>query len=305
MGKDKQSIKKEGLSRSVSRLFVLTAGCCWGISALFFSHLNAAGLNSVEALCIRMPFAVIVLFLVILAKDRSLFRIHLRDIPAFLGISIIGMVLFNYFYFTTMERTGVAVAVVFLYTSPAFTVLLSALFFKEKITLRKLAALLIIFAGCVCVSGILAGAPVLSFGGILFAVTSGLCYAGYSIFCRILLNHGLRPFTIGFYTFLLTTIFAPFFFDFSAFLGKLTPPVLGWGAGMGFFCAVIPYLLYSTGMKKIETGEAAMLVTSEPVVAALVGALFLGQPLTVASTCGVLLIVAGISVMNVRLKKKN
>lgn len=304
MEKEIKSIKKEGLSHGVSCLLVLLSGCCWGISALFFSHLSAGGLDSLEALCVRMPFAAVILFFILLVKDKSLFRIHLRDIPAFFGTSFVGMILYSFFYFTTMIRTSVAVAVVFLYTAPAFTVLLSALLFKEKITLRKLAALIIIFSGCVCVSGILSGAPILSIGGILFAVASGVCYAGYSVFCRILLNHGLRPFTVSFYTFLMAAVCTPFFVDFPALVAKLTPSLLGWGAGMGFFCASIPCLLYTSGMQNIETGEAGMLVTSEPVVAALTGALFLGEPLTVASACGVLLIICGISVMNLRLKKK-
>ena len=42
---------------------------------------------------------------------------------------------------------------ILLYTAPTFVVLLSALFWREKITKQKLLALIIAFFGCCCVAG--------------------------------------------------------------------------------------------------------------------------------------------------------
>lgn len=57
-------------------------------------------------------------------------------------------------YFHTIQASSMAVAAVLLYTSPAFVILLSALCFHEKITLQKLGALVVTFAGCVLVTGL-------------------------------------------------------------------------------------------------------------------------------------------------------
>ena len=79
---------------------------------------------------------------------------------------------------------------------------------------------------------------------------------------------------------------------------KITFSALCYGLGLGFFCCVLPYVLYNTGMRRIETGEAAMLATSEPVVASFVGVFLFAEPMTVPVVLGVMLIVMGILIMN-------
>ena len=55
------------------------------------------------------------------------------------------------------------------------------------------------------------------------------------------------------------------------------------------FCTVLPYLFYTYGMTRLETGKAAILVTVEPLVGTLVGCCLYGEPMTVVKAFGILL----------------
>ena len=54
-----------------------------------------------------------------------------------------------------MSMTSLSIAAVLLYTAPAIVMVISAVAFKEKITVQKISALLLALLGCVLVSGII------------------------------------------------------------------------------------------------------------------------------------------------------
>ena len=111
---------------------VLIAGILWGIINIFIKNLSAHGLDAFQISAIRMTVSVIVMFLFLLITDRSKFRISIKDIWIFACTGIISVVLFNTCYFYTMINSQASVAVVLLYTSPIFVMLISAVVFKEK-----------------------------------------------------------------------------------------------------------------------------------------------------------------------------
>ena len=70
--------------------------------------------------------------------------------------------------------------------------------------------------------------------------------------------------------------------------------------GLGLLCAVLPYLLYTKGLEQIEAGQASILATIEPFVAAAVGVIFFAEALTPVKIIGMGLIFAAIAVLNFR-----
>lgn len=68
----------------------------------------------------------------------------------------------------------------------------------------------------------------------------------------------------------------------------------------GLLCAVLPYLLYTKGLEHIEAGQASILATIEPFVAAAVGVIFFAEALTPLKIIGMGLIFATIAVLNIR-----
>lgn len=288
------------MSKCKCSLLVLGAGVLWGATGLFFRQLTAMGLNSPEIVLLRISFAALFLAAVLLWKDPKLFCIRWRQLPMLMGAGVCTFLAF-FCYFSALSNTTMAVACILLYTAPGFVVILSALLFKERITRRKAMALVLIFGGSVFSSGFFDTSQSITWGGLLWGVLSGLSYALYSVFSRFSLSRGCSGFTVSFYAMAFGAMVALCMVDLPTMAVKLTLPMLGWGMGIGGVCAMLPFLLYTLGMSGMETGEASMLSTVELVVAALLGVAVLSEPMTGFVTFGVVLILVGIGVMNVKL----
>ena len=75
---------------------------------------------------------------------------------------------------------------------------------------------------------------------------------------------------------------------------------IGGSLGLGLVCAVVPYLLYTKGLEQVEPGQASILATIEPFVAAIVGMLCFAEPMTFSKAIGMLLIFCSIVILNIR-----
>lgn len=278
---------------------ILTAAALWGGIGLFVRLLEKTGLDAMQIVAVRSFWAAAVMTAVLAVRDRTKLRIRLRDCWMFFGTGILSLALFNYCYFTAMRLTSLSVAAVLLYTAPVFVVLLSAVFFRERLTGRKLLALAMTVGGCVLVTGVLnAGSAAIRPLGILMGIGSGIGYALYSIFSRAALRRYSSE-TVTVYTFLFAAAGTlPF-----ARLDTAAAALLRWdttlgGIGIGVICCVLPYLLYTRGLTVIENGRASMIASLEPVVATLISVLVFGEPLGWMQLAGMLLIAAAILLLN-------
>ena len=127
--------------------YIILAAIFWGSMGIFVNSLAEFGLTTVQICLLRSAASLLFMGGLILVKDRSLFKIRLKDIWMFLGTGIVSYFLFNNCYFIAIRQVGVAVSSVLLYTSPIFVTLMSCLFFREKLTKRKMAALALILGG--------------------------------------------------------------------------------------------------------------------------------------------------------------
>lgn len=136
-------------------LYVIIAGICWGIIGVFTRRMSSAGFDSIQVTFLRNLVAALELFIVVIIKDKSSLKISLRDIWMFLGTGICSIAFFNVCYFKAIELTGLSIAAVLLYTAPAMVVVMSCIFFREKMNVRKIIALLLAFGGCIFTTGII------------------------------------------------------------------------------------------------------------------------------------------------------
>lgn len=278
---------------------VLLSGVLWGVISIFINKLSDAGFDSMQISCIRMITSAVMLTLFIAIKSPDLLKIKLRDVWMFVGTGIVSVVLFNTCYFYTMIHSQASVAVVLLYTSPVFIMVMSAVIFKERITIKKLTALLLTFAGCVLVAGVLGGGYRIAPFVILTGLCSGLFYALYTIFGRFALKK-YDTFTVTVYTFIFGMIG-------SIPTGKLTtsveiikanPTIIIFCVGIGLVSTVLPYVLYTWGLQRMESGKAAILVAVEPLVGALIGMTVYGEPHNALKLVGIGMIFCAIVLLN-------
>ena len=283
---------------------VLAAGTFWGTMGFFARSLYAVGFGPLEVAQTRITTGLILVGLYILLFNRSQFQVKLKDIWCFLGTGIVSLLLFSTCYFSALNYTSLAVAAILLYTAPFFVMLLSLLLFKEKMTGKKIFALLLAFTGCVLVSG-LGGNENFSWIGILLGLGSGLFYALYSIFGRYAINRGYGAWTMTFYTFLFCSIGCAFLCNWQVIGNAVMADssTLLWVLGLGFVTAFLPYLLYSYGLEKMESSKASILASVEPVVSALFGVFVFHETLSLVGVVGIILVLAAIVVLNKKAKK--
>lgn len=189
-------------------------------------------------------------------------KIRLRDLWYFIGTGIISLALFNWCYFTTIELSQASIAVVLLYTSPIFIMVLSAIFFRERINRRKVMALVMTFLGCVLVAGLLGGTYTLTPKVLLLGLGSGLFYGLYSIFGSVALRR-YDTLTVTAYTFLFASLGTLPMCGVGSMVEKLAAQPVGilWYLGISVLCTVAPYLLYTWGLSRMSNGQAAILAT--------------------------------------------
>ena len=279
-------------------IFILVAGISWGTIGIFTRNLALYGFSPRDIVLVRNFGSMLVMTVMFLIMDRSIFRIKLKHFPYFLGTGLVSVVLFTILYFSCQQHCSLAVSAILLYTSPVFVMVMSAIIWKDKITKQKLLALIITFAGCIFVSGVIGGSLSLTTIGLLTGLGSGFFYALYSIFGRFALQH-YKPYTVTYYTFVCAGIASLFVTSPAQVVSYVSSnaivPLLA--IGIVVICTVLPFMLYTKGLAEIESGKAAILASVEPVAAAFVGVIAFGEPLTMSIAMGLLCILAAVYIL--------
>ena len=288
-----------------SIIYIILAGCLWGIISIFVNILTGIGFTSLECVAIRTSIAALILFLYLLFTDKSKLKIQLKDIIYFIGTGIFSIVFFTYCYFEAIEVIGgAAIPALLLYTAPIFVMVLSAIFFKEKMTSRKVIALVMTFVGLGFVTGAFTGGENLSPMALVLGLGSGFGYALYSIFGKLVVDK-YDAVTITFYTFSVATIGAVPISGLTKDIGMVFSLKGIFAAiGLGFFSTALAFLLYTKGLGGIEAGKASILATVEPFVATIVGAFLFNEEFNIPKVTGMLLILFAICYLNFTKKDK-
>lgn len=293
--------------KKTASFLIILSGILWGTMGLFVRHLNDVGLGSMEIVALRNFLSVAILFPFTAIKDRQMLKIRLRNLWPLICSGIMSIVFFNYCYFSTIAQMNLSAAAILLYTAPVFVMLLSLVLFHERLTLHKILALILAFAGCCLVSGVLSAAKSLTLVGLLLGLGSGFGYALYSIFSRFSLNQGLRSITITDYTFLFAAVGSAFLVDFSSIINAFSKHGLPLLAFLILYCivtTVLPYLLYTAGLSFVENGSASVMASVEPVVATLIGLICFGETPTVSVLIGMLLVLSALVLINQKPREK-
>lgn len=265
------------------------------------------GLNEMQLVFLRTFFSALVLGIILLIKDKSLFKIRHKDLWLFAAAGILSIVLFNFCYYKTMSLTSLSVAAVLLYTAPFFVVIMSVCIFKQRLTVKKCAACVTAFVGCCLVTGAFGTGEKLSAAAIVFGLLTGFGYSLYTVFSRLLLDRGYNSYTITFYTFGFALLGCIPFTDFKSAASVCinAPAVVPVAFLMAVFNTVIPYLLYTVGLCGVDASIAPIIAMVEPVVATVIGAAVYAEPITLSGAAGILIVLASVSVLNFKGRVKN
>lgn len=289
-------------NNKLSYSFIAAAGICWGLTGACNRFITALGFSQNQIMFVRVGTSLVLMALILLIFDRKAFHIKIKDIWLFLGSGIASLALFGISYFHAMQLMSLSAAAVLLYMAPIFVVLLSALFFHERITVQKVIALVLIVVGAALTTGLIGSSVHISAKGILFGLLSAIGYALYSIFSRAALQRGYKANTITFYTFLFCTLASGALSGIPQTLQLVVSSgqSIFWTLCIGIVTCLLPYMLYTRGLRNVENGKASITASIELIVATLVSVFFFHESFLFVNFIGVCLVFAGIICVNVK-----
>ncbi|MDD6311274.1 MAG: DMT family transporter [Firmicutes bacterium] len=288
------------MTKNSATIIILISGVLWGTTSIFVKCMTPLGFSPAQIGIIRCVFSAAIMFCLILIRRPSALKICLRDIWIFIGTGLISNSLFNLCYFTTIARSEASIAVGLLYTSPIFVTVISAIVFKDKITKAKIIAVISTMVGCILLSGILSNSGGMTIGIFMVGIGAGFFYGLYSIFGRFAVKD-YSPLTITFYTFLFAAFGSIPYSNVPSIPGIITasPQLILWGIGIAIIGTIGPYVLYTIGLKYIESSKAAVFATMEPLTASLIGIFMFHEPVTTLKIIGILLIMLSTVILNI------
>ena len=243
---------------------------------------------------------------------RSLLHIHVSQIKFYTFYGLI-LALFNSIYNLSVKANGAAAATVLAYSSAGFTAILAWWFFREKLGLPKIVAIILSLIGCVMVSNAYTQEMwKLNPLGVSTGLLSGLLFAGYNLLCKEAARRKTNPWTAILYSFAFGSIFLMIFNLFSilpAAAGSFktllpTLPVNGWLVliVLAFVPTVLGFGLYNTSMNYLPASIVSLLATSEPAMTAVEAYIFLDERMTIIQIVGGLITLS--AVLLVQLEKE-
>lgn len=299
----KRKYRASGIFSNGQRLgftFVILAGVLWGTTGTLTKYIFAYGLDplTLAGLRIGISFLALIFFA---ALSGSRIGLKVSDLPFYLLFGAVSVALFNIFYLSAIQLTNVSMAVVLLYTAPAFSVLVARSVLREKLTCKKFVAVLLTITGVALMVGAYRpGQLAFSPAGILSGLGAGFTFGIYSVFTKEALRRGYGSLEI--------VILA--LGSGLLFLGVLRPPwvllplaqspLTLWllVLAVAVFCTMLPYILFAAGLRHLEAGKATLSAAVEPVVAIMLAVFLLGEALIVPQIAGVLLVLAAINIQS-------
>ncbi len=199
---------------------------------------------------------------------------------------------------------GVAVAAVLLYTAPAWVAVIAWRFLGERLTRTHLVALLLTLAGSALVAQIYQpGMLRLNGLGIMWGLLSGLTYGLWSVFNKIGVRH-TNPWTLQCYGMLVGSAVLLLFQPLAPLAGALqSPGTVVWLLLLALGPTVGASVAYAAGVRTVPVSVASLIATLEPVLAALLAYLVLGETLGTGQIAGGALILLAVWLLRPRANK--
>lgn len=283
----------------IGTLCAIGAAVCYGTNPLGALNLYAEGMNTPSVLFFRFGLAWLLIAALMLVKAlgrRESLRVSRREFFTLstLGLLFIGSSLTLYLSFHHMPA-GVASTILFTY--PVMTALIMTLFFRERVRLATVAAILLSLVGVLLLYWSDVGGT-LSPVGVVLVLVSALTYALYIIVVdRSPL--AMSSFKINFYV-LFYCAAGMVLFALLSGQPLMLPPTLRawlWVGWLAVVPAIMALVMMVYAAKYLGSTPTAILGALEPTTAVLIGIFVFGEPFGPRLLVGILLILAAVTII--------
>ena len=254
---------------------------------------RAIGLPSAVTAGLRECIAALAILIYALIVKH---KFDWKGIKANIGPMLLGSVfmsLDHIFFFKSYDYTTVAVTTLCYYLAPIMFMVACALILKEKQGMKRWICAGIALIGMVFVSGIFGGSQTGSGGvlGIIYALLAALFYAAITFINRMYPYEDAMVRTMiqlgG--AAVITTSYALIAGEFGGIEISVKSVLLLLLLGIGF--TAFPYIIYFKNVSLIPSSTVAIFSYADPIVAVLMSAIALGEPMTVFGIIGAVLII--------------
>ena len=287
---------------------VWTAAILFAVNGTVSKVVLASGLSSLELTQVRSigAFATFALALALAAPKRL--RVTRGELPYLVLFGVTGVAFVQWFYFLSIHRLPVGIALLIQYLAPLLVALFARYVLREPVRRRIWVALVLALAGLTLIVNVRGDASALDGVGVAFALAGAGAYATY----LLMAERGVRvrdPISLACYGFLFAALFwlvvQPVWLfpggridDRVSLLGNLGDVELPvWLLILFVVLAgtVVTFGLVVAALRHISATRVGIVAMLEPVVATAVAYFWLDETLGAAQLGGAAVVLAGIA----------
>ena len=264
-------------------LFALTL---YGTIGLFLHFVSYS--SEFVVLC-RGLFGSLFIYLVLLFRKEKIDREAIRKNLFMLALSGIALGL-NWVFLFAGYRYGIAISSLCNYMAPIIVVVITSLFYKERINLKQILCIVMAFAGMLLMLGIFEGNSSVDMRCVLYG---SLAAVGFVIL--VLINRRIRDIPQLEKT-LIQLLFSMLAVLPYVYFNNGFPKVFDLRSALvvlmlGFLHTGVAYIFYFSSIDTLPAQSIAVLGYLEPVMNLLIGALVLHEKIDISGILGALLII--------------
>ena len=280
---------------------------CFSTKAIFVKlAYRDTDIDPVTLLALRMLFSLpFFIFSAAVSSNKTTnVRFTQKQWIAVAAVGCLGYYVSSLLDFLGLQYITAGIERLILFIYPTLVLLISSIIFKIKITSRQWLALLVTYAGLIaaCVPEIQGtGAGENFWKGSLLILVCALTYALYIVGSgKLIPVVGASKFNSYAMSFAAVAVLIHFFLTSSYSLLDQTAMVYMYSFAMAIISTVIPSYLISEAIKRVGSGNAAIIASVGPVSTILQAAIFLNEPVKTLQLLGTGLILAGVFMVGQR-----
>ncbi|MGZ3772346.1 MAG: DMT family transporter [Pseudobdellovibrionaceae bacterium] len=273
-------------------LEVILAGVGFGFLGIFGRLAFSAGISIGELLVFRFGLAAIMLWTGLFFFRRDLLKMNFGQVIVSCLLGVAGYAVFSTMYFKAIQGVSVAVAAMLLFTFPIFVNIGAFLFLKERLHKKQWVSLWMSIGGLILL--LWGKMSVAKVSAIFWGLGAAVTYAIYVLVSGKVQNK-VHPISSSLYVISAASV-ALFLFHHPD-LSRLSH--FGWREysyflGIATIGTIMPLTLFLSGMQKISSSKASIVVMVEPVTAAIAGWFILGETLAQYQMAGALVVICAL-----------
>ena len=291
-------------------IYIGLAAALWGVSASLgraaFTErlLPGSGIRNISPVILSQArttfsFSVVLVGLLIRRGWKQL-RMPRQDLLRAFVLGLGGIAVSNYFYYLAIQRTNVATAIIVQYTAPVWVLVYMVLRRAERLTLSKMASVVLAITGIALVIGLFGrGRLQLDTLGVTAAMIAAFSFTFYNIGGHYILAKYDR-WTVLLFTTLSASLFwivvnppnriMAAHYSGTAWLFLLVFAMLS---------VLLPFSLYFAGLQHLEPTKAIVASCLEPVFTILIAAVALKEVVGPLQGLGIAMVLCAILVVQI------